>query len=113
MNCSTLINLFYLIQCLLGIKLKNPNKSGDMAELLKEFQEAYVPRKGDQILKPIVLHGDVTTEERGRHVQWTYRMNDTPFKQLKGLDLTFAEFHMKMSLYEVGAYNTSTGWPHF
>ena len=84
-----------------------------MAELLKEFQEAYVPRKGDQILKPIILHGDVTTEERGRHVQWTYRMNDTPFKQLKGLDLTFAEFHMKMCLYEVGVYNTSTGWPHF
>ena len=72
-----------------------------MAELLKEFQATYVPRKGEQILKPIIMHGDVATEERGRHVQWTYRTFETPYKQLKGIDLNFAEFYMKMYLYEV------------
>ena len=102
-------------QCLLGIKLKNPNKSGDMAEILQEFQQDYVPRKGDHLLKPIILHGDVGTEERGRHVQWTYRLGESRYKQLKGIDLTYAEFHQKMCLYEVSTFFlrklTSREWP--
>ena len=72
-----------------------------MAEILQELQEDYVPRKQETILKPTVIHGDVGTEERGRHVQWTYRLGATEFKQLRGLEMTFAEFHMKMCLYEV------------
>lgn len=72
-----------------------------MAEILQEFQQDYVPRNGDQLLKSIILHGDVGTEERGRHVQWTYRLGESPYKQLKGIDLTYAEFHQKMCLYEV------------
>ena len=72
-----------------------------MAEILKTFQERYVPRNGEVILKPIQMHGDAASEERGRNVQWTYRLEGTPYQQLKGLNLTFAEFHMLMCLYEV------------
>lgn len=42
-----------------------------MAEILQELQEVYVPRKQETILKPTVIHGDVGTEERERHVQWS------------------------------------------
>ena len=80
---------------------KNPNVSGDMADILKHSQENYVPRNDEDIVKPIFMHGDQLTEERARHVQWTYRLGENLFEQLRGLEVTFAEFHMIMCLFEV------------
>ena len=72
-----------------------------MADMLKQMQEDYVPRYEEKILKPIIMHGDQLTEERARHVQWTFRLGENEFKQLKGLEVTFPEFHMIMCLFEV------------
>lgn len=72
-----------------------------MAEILKTFQDRYVPSSGEKILKQTFMHGDAASEERGRNVQWTYRLEETPKQQMNGVSLTFAEFHMLMCLYEV------------
>ena len=79
----------------------NTNKSGDMAELLRKFQEEHVPVKDDQVMYKIIVHGDQLTEERARNVQWTFKIGDTEAERLKGLECTFSEFHLKMYLYEV------------
>lgn len=79
----------------------NTNKSGDMAELLKKFQEEYVPLDGNQVLCKTIVHGDQLTEERARNVQWTYKLGETEVDRLDGLECTFSEFHLKMCMYEV------------
>ena len=79
----------------------NTNKSGEMAELLKKFQEEYVPLDGEQVLSKTIVHGDQLTEERARNVQWTYKLGETEVDRLEGLECTFSEFHLKMCMYEV------------
>ena len=69
----------------------NSNKSGEMADIVKDFQEKYVAKDGQDILHPTIMHGDQLTEERARNVQWTYHFGEP----------TFSEFHLKMCLYEV------------
>ncbi len=99
-NAISVISAYYL-QCLLGLQFLNPNKSGEMADLLKNFQEKYVPRVDQDILHPTIMVGDQLTEERSRNVQWTYHLGDTAFERLEGIEPTFSEFHLKMCLYEV------------
>ena len=72
-----------------------------MAEILKHLQENYVPRIDENILKPIIMHGDQLTEERARHIPWTFRLGPNAYKQLKRLEITFSEFHMVICLFEV------------
>ena len=79
----------------------NTNKSGDMAELLKRFQEEHVPKVDDQVLHKTIVHGDQLTEERARNVQWTYKLGETEADRLEGLEYTFSEFRFKMRMYEV------------
>lgn len=79
----------------------NSNKSGDMADILKSFQNQYVPIKDGEVLHKTVLHGDQLTEERARNVQWTYKNGETSEERLEGLEPTFSEFHLKMCLFEV------------
>lgn len=79
----------------------NSNKSGEMADIVKDFQEKYVAKDGQDILHPTIMHGDQLTEERARNVQWTYHFGDTSFERLEGIEPTFSEFHLKMGLYEV------------
>ena len=92
---------FLKFQCLLGLDFVNTNKSGDMAELLKKFQEDHVPMNDGNVLKKTIVHGDQLTEERARNVQWTYKLGDSEADRLEGLECTFSEFHLKMCLYEV------------
>lgn len=95
-------NINYLkFQCLLGLEFLNTNKSGDMADLLKKFQEQHVPLKDGQILHKTVVHGDQLTEERARNVQWTYKLGETQADRLEGLECSFSEFHLKMCMFEV------------
>ena len=89
-----------LFQCLLGLDFLNTNKSGDMADLLKKFQEDHVPMKDGNILKKVVVHGDQLTEERARNVQWIYKIGETEAERLARLECTFSEFHLKMCMYE-------------
>lgn len=72
-----------------------------MTDILKEFQEKYVPQRNGEILHPVILHGDQLTEERARNVQWTFRMGETEIQRLEGIEPTFSEFHLKMCLFEV------------
>ena len=96
-------NINYLIksQCLLGLEFLNTNKSGNMADLLKKFQEQHVPLKDGQVLHKTVVHGDQLTEERARNVQWTYKLGETQADHLEGLECSFSEFHLKMCMFEV------------
>ena len=95
------ISVFVYSQCLLGLQFLNSNKSGEMADIVKGFQEKYVAKDGQVILHPTIMNGDQLTEERARNVQWTYHFGDTSFERLEGIELTFSEFHLKMCLYEV------------
>ena len=68
---------YFVSQCHLGVMFKNPNVSGDMTDILQHLQETYVPCDENKVLKPVILHGDQLTEERARHVQWTFRLEQT------------------------------------
>ena len=85
------------------MKFPNSNKSGEMGDIVKDFQEKYVAKDGQVILHPTIMNGDQLTEERARNVlnQWTYHFGDTSFERLEGIEPTFSEFHLKMCLYEV------------
>ena len=94
----------FQFQCLLGLDFLNTNKSGDMADLLKKFQEQHVPMKDAKVLHKTVIHGDQLTEERARNVQWTYKLGETEADRLEGLECTFSEFHLKMYMFEVKVF---------
>ena len=72
-----------------------------MADIPKDFQEIYVAKDDQEILHPTIMHGDQLTEECARNVQWTYHLGNTSLEHLEGIEPTFSEFHLKMSLYEV------------
>lgn len=84
----------------------NPNVSGDMAKLLQNNQEQYVPCikvKGDEkkLVATIPLHGDQLFEERARNAIWTYRDGENPIERFEGIDTEVADWHSKYTLYKV------------
>ena len=87
----------------------NPNVSGEMAQLLQQNQEKYVPclTKGTNktILEKVPLHGDQLFEESARNVIWTYRDEVDDYEQLQGTDTEFADWHAKYTLYKVECYS--------
>lgn len=92
------------LKCFLGLEFLNTNISGEMAQYLMSVQSKYVPQisKGDEkLLQPIFLDGDQLTEERARNVQWVFQDGDNQADRLEGLDLTHADWHAKVNLYEV------------
>ena len=84
------LNLFFIIQCSLGVEFLNPNVSGDMAKLLLNNQEKYVPTTTKAgitvVLKQIPLHGDQLFEERARNSQWTYQDGDGSYDRIQGIE---------------------------
>lgn len=85
---------------------QNPNVFGEMAKLLQNNQESYVPSitlKGGQnkVVATIPLHGDQLFEERARNVIWTFRDGETPRERLDGIRTEVADWHAKYTLYKV------------
>lgn len=97
----------------MSLEFLNPNKSVDMAQLLKTFHEKYVPNaeypSGKQVLYTIPLDGDQLTEERARNVQWTYRLGANSFDRLEGLETNHADWHWKVKLLEA-RISVKTSW---
>jgi hypothetical protein len=84
----------------------NANISGEMAGLMISNQQRYSPSikteaGKEETLFPVAMHGDQLFEERGRNVQWTYRVGNTPAERLEGISTEFADLHAKVTLYKV------------
>ena len=82
----------------------NPNVAGEMAQLMLETQEKYVPKAElDEHLHvtPIPLVGDQLFEERACNVKWTYQNGDNDNDCINGLRAEFADWHAKVTLCEV------------
>ena len=91
---------FLYKQCCAGLTMLNTNMSAEMAQLMIENQERYVPHV-DKETVPIFFDGDELTEERARNVQWTFADGDNDRDCLKGLDPNHTDWHAKITLYLV------------
>jgi hypothetical protein len=85
---------------------QNPNVAGEMAQMLLNNHKKYVPTTSSSADSTdtaaiIPLHGDQIFEERARNVQWTFQDGDTNIDRLEGLTTEFADWHAKVTLYEV------------
>ncbi|CAB3998266.1 Hypothetical predicted protein [Paramuricea clavata] len=95
--------------CCLGMEFINPNISGEMAQLLITNQDKYVPKtsssdchSGSQnVVSKIPFHGDQLFDERARNVKWTFQDGDNDIDCLEGLVPEFADWHAKVTLYEM------------
>ncbi len=90
------------------MEFNNPNISGEMANILTANQDRYVPKtSGDcdidiqSIASKIPFHGDQLFDERARNVQWTFQDGDNYIDCLNGLTPEFADWHAKVTLYQV------------
>ncbi len=67
------------------MEFHNPN-GAEMAQILKSYQENYVPcltRDDEKIfLSKLPVHGDQLFEERGRNVKWTFRDGESEYDRL-------------------------------
>ena len=91
----------------MGLDFLNPNVSGEMAQLLINDQEKYVPvlqKDGEKmVLQTIFFDGDQLTEERARNVQCVFKDGDNGYDRLEGLDPVHADWHAKVNLYQVNS----------
>lgn len=93
----------------------NPNISGEMAQLLITNQEKYVPKTStddsndglQNVVSRIPMHGDQLFDEHARNVKWTFQDGDNDIDCLDGLVPEFADWHAKVTLYEVSAWTIS------
>lgn len=84
----------------------NPNIASDMAQILKNYQQNYVPcfenstgKKATLINIPV--HGDQLFEERVRNVEWTFQDGEEKYDRLESLLPEHADWHAKVTLYKV------------
>jgi hypothetical protein len=86
------------------MEFHNPNVAAEMAQILKSYQENYVPcltRDDEKIfLSKLPVHGDQLFEERGRNVKWTFRDGESEYDRLDGLLSEHADWHAKVTLYK-------------
>ena len=90
------------------MEFHNPNVATEMAQILKNYHEKYVPVFAGQehvVVAPVPVHGDQLFEERDRNVQWTYRDCADKYSCLEGVTLEHADWHAKITLYKVCAYS--------
>lgn len=84
----------------------NPNVVAEMTEILKNYQEKYVPcfgTGGEQtVLTNTPVHGDQQIEERARNVQRTFRDGADKYQRLETLPPEHADWHAKVTLFKVG-----------
>ena len=82
----------------MGLEFKNPNKATEMAQILHNLQEKFVPSTKvegkTEILDRVFLDGDQLTEERAKNAQLANTLPDTPTERLNGLEMAFADWHL-------------------
>ena len=97
---------YFYLQVPLGLIFKSEQKTSEMAEIIKEIHEKYIPISSDihgviDILSRVPFGGDQLTEERIVNTQKAFLGGDTQFKRLQGVDAKFEDWHLKKTLYEV------------
>ena len=89
----------------MGLEFKNPNVAVEMAAIMHNIQEKFVPCTdvdGEvDILERVFLDGDQLTEERARNAQLANTLADTPIERLSGLETSFADWHLGKNLLMV------------
>lgn len=86
------------------MEFHNPNVAGDMAQILKNYQDKYVPTSvvdKKDVLTKVPIHGDQLFEERSRNVKWTYQVADSKYDKFSNLLPEHADWHAKVTLYKV------------
>jgi hypothetical protein len=75
-DCFILFHLYIYLQSYLEMEFSNPNVAAEMAQILKHYQDKYVPcftfADKHTVLGHVPVHGDQLFEERARNVQWTH-----------------------------------------
>lgn len=103
--CNPYSNFFSILLCSLGLEFKNPNKATEMAQILHNLQEKFVPSTKiegkHEILQRVFLDGDQLTEERARNAQLANTLADTPTERLNGLETSFADWHLGKNMLMV------------
>lgn len=97
-------------QCPLGLQFLNPNKAGEMAQIMEALQSKYVPtvtsNGGEsKILQKVIFDGDQLTEERARNCQWANTLAESPSERLEGITPAFADWHLKKMFLGVCLYS--------
>ncbi|XP_035661399.1 uncharacterized protein LOC118405771 [Branchiostoma floridae] len=100
----------------LGLQFKNENKSGDMVQILRNYQENYIPVKEDEdgciteLLQPVLLGGDWLTEERVHGVQAAFQDGNTPLERFESSIGKHDVWHAARNLTEIydGEYGGET-----
>ena len=55
----------------------------------------------DEVAQTLTLDGDQLTEERARNAQLANILAGNEADRLDGLEMTFADWHLKKNIYEV------------
>ena len=100
-SSKTILPLYFIaFKCPLGLQFLNPNKAADMAQILEDIQNKYVPKLttngGEtEVLQRVIFDGDQLTEERARNCQWANKLARTQIERLEGITPSFADWHLK------------------
>ncbi|CAB3979299.1 PREDICTED: uncharacterized protein LOC107327384 [Paramuricea clavata] len=80
--------------CPLGMHFLNSNKAAEIAQIIEDLQEKYVPIYNvnkHYVLQQIVFDSDQLTEEWTRNAQWANTLAGSPVDQLDGFTTSFEE----------------------
>ena len=74
-----------------------------MAQICTNIQEKYVPCNKDEgeVYERVIFDGDQLTEERARNAEWANILAENEVERLEGLEVSFADWHLKKNLYQV------------
>ena len=89
-------NLYYsCTKYPLGLQFYNSNKASEMAQIMKEIQDRYVPVAQvdgkTKIVQKVVFDGDQLTEERARNAQYANVLADNDIDRLNGIETSFGD----------------------
>jgi hypothetical protein len=89
----------------LGLEFLNSNNATEMAEILNNIQNKFVPtaevNNQKYVLQKTFLDGDQLTEERARNAQLANSLAQTEYERLAGFETAFADWHLGKNLLMV------------
>ncbi|XP_066922839.1 uncharacterized protein [Clytia hemisphaerica] len=89
----------------LGLIFKCEQTTSEMAEILKEIQEKYVPLKqteeGVEVKEKVPFGGDQMSAARTVSAQKAFLVGNSQYKRLEGLSPKFEDWHLKKTFYEI------------
>jgi hypothetical protein len=93
---------------MLGLVLKNENKTEEMVRILEELHKQYVPISGStkdtksvRMVEKVLFGGDQLTEERARNATDGRSDGDSEYTCLEGFIPKVKDWHPKRILYQL------------